>query len=130
MQAINQLKQLKRQMIIELGKGAGGVNDIALHVDSLNHRMMKTIRDHHSKCYVGEISLGKPTEFQEYHNNMDFTDYGFTFAVPTQDQSLLEMLNEAQMDTEPGIINQLSAIVDQIDKIGGITMQWAEARPA
>ncbi len=125
MQAINQLKQLKRQIIIE-----GGVDDIALHVDSLNHRMMQTIRDHYSKCYVGKISLGEPAEFQEYHDNIGFADNGFTFAVPVQDQLLLEMLNEAQVDTKQGIINQMSAIIDQIDKIGGITMQWAEARPA
>ena len=125
MQAINQLNQRKRQIIIE-----GGDNDIALHVDSLNHRMMQTIRDHYSKCYVGKISLGRPTEFQEYHENMGFVDNGFTFAVPVQDQLLMEMLNEAQADTKLGIIKQLSTIMDQIDKIGGITMQWTEARPA
>ncbi len=67
---------------------------------------------------------------REYQKNMDFTDGNFTFAVPAQDQSLLEMLSQAQADTKQGIINQMSAIIDQIDKIGGITMQWAEARPA
>jgi hypothetical protein len=130
MEAINQIKQLKRQIIIELGTGADGVDDIAPHVDLLNHRMMKTICNHHSKCYVGKISLGGPTEFQEYHDNMDFADNGFTFAVPSQDQMLLGMLNETQADTKQGTINRMSTIMDQIDKVGGITMQWAETRPA
>lgn len=115
---------------LELGESDRTINDG-------NREQIAAFKREHGAAWLGNVNFydeqrqriasGMESVYEEYTGQMVY-NFGCAFCVPVPDETLSNLIREWNSDDKTGIngkvVNQVSAIMERIDEIGGVHFIW------
>ena len=104
--------------------------------DKLNdstHNLINAMVNHHGTIYLGNISLhgaerGKMPVLRKYPDNDIVYNFQHSFAVPTDDEELKQLIHKRDTTPYTGTIQDgklVDEIFNRIEKLGGTYLTWS-----
>ena len=124
----------KRQFqYVRMSGGWGALREADEQYNSFNRSIIAYMKKAHGHLYLGNVNYydeqreqilaGKGSVYEEY-TGQEIYDFSYTFAVPTKDASLEEMIRSWNKGTLPLSTKQVDQITHRIDEIGGENFIW------
>ena len=124
----------KRQFqYVRMSGGCDALREADEQYNSFNRSIIAYMKKDHGHLYLGNVNYydeqreqilaGRGSVYEEY-TGQEIYDFSYTFAVPTKDASLEEMIRSCNKGTLPLSTKQVDQITHRIDEIGGENFIW------
>jgi len=110
----------------------GGVTEFDMSINDTSRNMIFTMKAEKGVCFLGKINLYGEERKEEYklteYIGQKIYNFEYSFCLPCYDEELEKMIDNRDKAVYTGTITDsvlISAIIDRVEKIGGINLFWA-----
>lgn len=110
----------------------GGVTEYDMSINDISRNMIFAMKAEKGVCFLGKVNLYGEERKEEYklteYTGQKIYNFEYSFCLPCYDEELEKMIDNRDKAVYTGAITDsvlVSAIIDRVEKIGGINLFWA-----